>query len=103
MGRFLIFVLSCLFFVSCGTSSKVVFFQSDRQDIQLFVNEKLIGYGQGSYTTEPGEHYLHLSCREDGIEVFTKEYNLRATSATYFEVSIPQKLYYGPTGPISPR
>lgn len=58
---FLSTVCLCLGLCSCGSVSKMVYFQCDRQDIQLYVNDQLIGSGQGTYATEPGEkEFIYL-------------------------------------------
>lgn len=94
----LIFLLS-----SCGATSKIVYFQCDRQDVQLYVNDRLIGSGQATYSTEPGEERIHLSCRENGVEVYSRDYQLGKSSSLYYEVTIPKNLQFSTSGSIKPK
>lgn len=103
MKRFRCLFPLLLLATSCGTTSKSVAFQCDRQDIQLYVNDQLIGSGQGIYTTEPGEERVHLSCRENGIEVYSKDYQLGKYSSVYYEVTIPKNLQYNTSRSIKPK
>ncbi|MBQ0141894.1 MAG: hypothetical protein KBT06_03675 [Prevotellaceae bacterium] len=102
--RYLLLFCICIGFLlsSCGATSKTVYFQCDRQDVQLYINEQLIGSGQGTYSTEPGEERIHLSCRQNGKEVYSRDYQLSKSSSIYYEVSIPKNLRYGSSETIKP-
>ena len=80
----------------------MVYFQCDRQDIQLYVNDQLIGSGQGTYATEPGEKRIHLSCRENGVEDYSRDYQLGLSNSIYYDVSIPKNLQFSTSKIIKP-
>lgn len=91
--------LSFLFvflFSSCSSlTPQVLYFDSDRQDIQLYVNDEFIGEGNGSYYVQPGEREIIVSCRENGIQVLTKNIRLSSSSGNYYKLHIPQNMNFG--------
>lgn len=97
-------LLSILFFSFNSCSSiKTFAFQCDRQDIALYVNDVLIGNGNGEYTIQKGEKNLQVSCRENGIEVYSRNFPIDYLQGNYIELSIPKDMYYGSGGPKRSR
>lgn len=98
----LLYSVLFLSLTSCS-SIKTYVFQCDRQDIALYVNDVLIGNGHGEYTIQKGEKNLQVSCRENGKEVYLRNYPIDYLNGNYIELSIPKELFYGSGAPRTSR
>lgn len=99
LGKFpVLSILLLISFTSCS-SFKTYVFQCDRQDIALYVNDEHIGNGHGEYNIQKGEKILQVSCRENGVEVYTRNYPIGYLNGNYIEINIPKDMFYGSGGP----
>lgn len=93
MRKIFIGILFSSLFVSCA-SSFPVHLLCDERDVEIYVDDQHIGRGQVSYTVPKGIETIKVSCRNGGIEVYSREYYVKDKKNQLLEISIPKDYHY---------
>ena len=78
---------------SCATYNQISLLCNE-QHIDLYIDEEHVGRGLINYTLPKKHNYINVSCRENGIEVYSKRYFVRGCKNCLFEINIPINYYY---------
>lgn len=80
-------------FNSCATSTPISLLCNE-QHIEIYINEEYVGRGQISYIVPKGTEYINVSCRENGIEIYNRNYYVKGKKNQLFELNIPKDYRY---------
>lgn len=88
LGLLAMFVLIGI--TSCSSSGTLVHLMCDEQQVEIFVDDNYVGRGLVQYTVPKGNEYMRVSCREGGVEVYSREFYVKGKKNRLFELSIPK-------------
>lgn len=80
--------------ICCASCSTTVHFLCAQSEVALFVDDQFVGYGQISYVVPKGVDFVTVSCRVDGIEIYSKNYYVKHQNNRLFEVVVPDDYKY---------
>lgn len=87
---------------SCAVSVPVHFLCNE-QHIEIYVDNEYLGRGQVSYKVPKGTDYVNVSCREEGIEVYSRNFYVKGAKNQLFELNIPKNYRYSNGQHIKPQ
>ena len=99
----ILFAIGILPICSSCQSVKTIYFQCDRQDIQLYVNDEFIGSGQGYYTIPKGMTEVAVSCMEEGRVVYRRNFYVKGNKENLYELNIPKDYGYSSGNTITSK
>ena len=88
---FLATLLVVLF--SCAVTHPVTFLCED-SDVELFINDESIGSGMVSYIVPKGIKEVKVSCRKNGVEIYSRTYNIVGNKNVLYDIRIPKDYRY---------
>lgn len=87
-------IVSAFIVTSCHVQRGLVLTCQDSQ-IEIYVDEKFVGREMVEYTIPKGQMYVVVSCRDNGIEVYSKKvYADDLKRGNLVELQIPKSLKY---------
>lgn len=95
-------VLSSTFLVSCATSIPVSFLCNE-QHIEIYIDEEYVGRGLVNYVVPKGTDYIKVSCRENGVEIYERNYYVKGKKNQLFELNIPKDYRYSSGQQVKPQ
>ena len=83
----------CFILTSCNTLTQIGLL-CDEDYIEIYIDDEYVGHRLIYYTVPKHCDYINVSCRENGIEVFSKNYFVRGCKNQLFELNIPKNYQY---------
>lgn len=94
MFRFFVLAsLAICCFASCRCTASVSLL-CDEQHIELYVDDEYVGRGLVSYTVPKGQDNIRVSCRENGVEVYSRSFYVKGMKNQLIELNIPKDYRY---------
>ena len=94
MFRFFVLAsLAVCCFASCRSTASVSLL-CDEQHIELYVDDEYVGRGLVSYTVPKGQDNIRVSCRENGVEVYSRSFYVKGMKNQLIELNIPKDYRY---------
>lgn len=90
---FAILVTMMLLFSSCSSSISISLL-CDEPSVEIYVNDDYVGRGLVSYTSPKGQDEIRVSCRENGVEVYSRSFYIKGKNNQLFELTIPKDYKY---------
>lgn len=78
---------------SCSSSTSVSLLCNE-PSVEIYVNEDYVGRGLVSYTSPKGQDEIRVSCRENGIEIYSRSFYIKGKNNQLFELTIPKDYRY---------
>ena len=91
-ARHLLYVIP-LILCSCASSFPVHFLCNEKH-VEIYIDDQHIGRGQVSYTVPKGTETIRVSCRDNGIEIYSREYYVKDRKTQLIEITIPMNYRY---------
>lgn len=85
--------LSNIFLGSCATSTQISFLCNEPH-VEIYIDEEYVGRGLVNYVVSKKTSYVNVSCRENGIEIYNRNYYVKGKKNQLFELSIPKDYRY---------
>ncbi len=89
----LLLAILTLEFSSCATNTPISLL-CDEQHLEIYINEEYVGRGLINYVVPKGSNYINVSCRENGIEIYNRNYYVKGKKNQLFELNIPKDYHY---------
>lgn len=81
---------------SCSTT---VHFLCNQSDVAIYIEDQFMGYNQISYVVPKGVEYVRVSCRVDGLEIYSNTYYVKHENNRLFDIILQDNYKYS-TNPI---
>lgn len=78
---------------SCASSIPISLL-CEEQQIEIYVDNEYAGRGLVHYEVPKGNDYINVSCRENGIEVYQRNFYVKGKKNRLFELRIPKDYRY---------
>lgn len=99
--HFILFYWSICLFVSLGStilfscsSTKTIALLCQERQIEIYVDDEYQGRDLVYFTVPKGREYIEVSCRENGVEVYHRQINVKDRSGNLIELQIPKNYKY---------
>lgn len=66
----------------------------DEQQIEIYIDDEYVGRGLVNYTVPKGQDYVNVSCRDNGIEVYSRSLYIKDKKNQLIELTIPKDYRY---------
>lgn len=87
------FVIFLVFGVeSCSSSSRLIGLSCQERQIEIYVDNQYCGRDLIYYSAPRSQKYIEVSCRENGVEVYSRRINIENKDHKLIELQIP-KIY----------
>lgn len=86
-------LIASTLFISCAANIPISFLCNE-QHVEIYVDEEYIGQGLVNYIVPKGTDYIKVSCRENGIEIYNRNYYVKGKKNQLFELNIPKDYRY---------
>lgn len=93
MKQLIITVFTILCITSCATSIPINL-SCNEQHIEIYVNDEYAGRGLIQYIIPKSNSYITVSCRENGIEIYSRKFYVKGKKNHIFELTIPKDYRY---------
>lgn len=93
MKRFIFAAISIIAFCSCASSIPINLL-CDEQHVEIYVDDEYVGRGLVHYIVPKGNDYINVSCRENGIEVYSRRFYVKGRKNQLYELRIPKDYRY---------
>lgn len=80
-------------FSSCATNIPISILCNE-QHVEIYINEEYVGRGLVNYIIPKGTDYINVSCRENGFEIYNRNYYVKGKKHQLFELNIPKDYRY---------
>lgn len=87
---------------SCATNIPISLLCNE-QHIEIYIDEEYVGRGLINYIVPKGTEYINVSCRENGIEIYNRNYYVKGKKNQLFELNIPKDYRYSSGQQIKPQ
>lgn len=91
--RFYLLFASVFLLISCS-SSKVLGFYCEEQQVDIYVNDEYVGRGLVNYQVPKSMESVKVSCWQDGDEIYTRTFYVKGKKGQLFELNIPKDYRY---------
>ncbi len=88
------FLMFAFMLGSCAASSVVLTCQEPT--VEMYINEEYAGRDMVRYSAKRGNDIMRVTCKENGVEVYTRTYNIRGYKNRLIELTIPKDYRYSP-------
>ena len=102
MKRLMLAVLGAVLFCSCASSIPISLL-CDEQQIEIYIDGEYVGRGMVRYDVPKGIDYINVSCRNAGVEVYSRRLYVKGLKNRLFELTIPKDYRYSSGQQIKPR
>ena len=89
----LIILIMCLLAGGCS-SQKILAFYCQESQIEIYADGKYLGRDLVRYTVPKGRDYVEVSCRNGGVEVYSRRYYVKGGNNSLIEIQIPRNYKY---------
>lgn len=89
---FLISIL-CFTLFACSAVSTISLL-CDEQQVELFVDDEYVGRGVVQLTVPRDKENIRVSCRENGVEIYSRTFYIKGKKNQLFELAIPKDYRY---------
>lgn len=79
--------------ISCASSTPINL-MCDEQQIEIYIDDEYVGRGLVNYTVPKGQDYVNVSCRDNGIEVYSRSLYIKDKKNQLIELTIPKDYRY---------
>lgn len=79
---------------SCGTPTKTIALSCQERQIEIYVDNEYLGRDLVYYTVPKGREYIEVSCRDNGVEVYSRRYYVSGKEGKLIELQIPKNYKY---------
>ena len=93
MKRIIFAAISIIAFCSCASSIPINLL-CDEQHVEIYVDDEYVGRGLVHYIVPRGNDYINVSCRENGIEVYSRRFYIKGRKNQLYELRIPKDYRY---------
>ena len=100
--KFIGLFITITIFISCATSIPISLLCNE-QHIEIYVDEEYVGRGQVNYIVPKGTDYIKVSCRENGVEIYNRNYYVKGKKNQLFELNIPKDYRYSSGQQVKPQ
>ena len=100
--KFIGLFITITIFISCATSIPISLLCNE-QHIEIYVNDEYAGRGLIHYIVPKGDDYINVSCRENGIEIYSRTFYVKGKKNQLFELAIPKDYRYSSGQQIKPQ
>ena len=100
--KFIGLFITITIFISCATSIPISLLCNE-QHIEIYVDEEYVGRGQVNYIVTKGTDYIKVSCRENGVEIYNRNYYVKGKKNQLFELNIPKDYRYSSGQQVKPH
>ena len=100
--KFIGLFITITIFISCATSIPISLLCNE-QHIEIYVDEEYVGRGQVNYIGPKGTDYIKVSCRENGVEIYNRNYYVKGKKNQLFELNIPKDYRYSSGQQVKPQ
>lgn len=69
-------------------------FLCENHQTEIYVNDKFVGTGHVNYTAPDGIENVVVSCKENGEEVYRRDFNIKNYRGKLIELNIPRNYRY---------
>lgn len=85
----------CLFvLISCGSTETSVSFLCNNHELEIYVDNNYVGQGLVSYTAPKGVQEVEVTCKKNGLPVYSKNYYIKGHNRQLFDLKVPNNVYY---------
>lgn len=81
------------FLCACATMTSI-HLSCNEQHVEIYVDDEYVGRGLVNYTVPKGKDYIQVSCRENGIEIYSRKLYVKGSKNGLFELTIPKDYRY---------
>lgn len=85
---------AAIVFLSSCSSSIPISLLCNEQHIEIYVDDEYLGRGLVQYIVPKGNEYINVSCRENGIELYSRKFYVKGKKNHLFELNIPKNYRY---------
>lgn len=78
---------------SCASSIPVTLL-CEEQQIEIYIDGEYAGRGLVHYIVPKGNEYINVSCRESGIEIYSRNFYVKGKKNYLYELKIPEDYRY---------
>lgn len=78
---------------SCVTSTPISLLCNE-QHIEIYVDGEYVGQGLVNYVVPKGTEHITVSCKENGIDIYSRNYHVKGKKNQLFELNIPKDYRY---------
>lgn len=89
-----IYIISLCFIISACASSTPIILSCNEQHIEIYADGYYLGRGYVNYVVPKGQNSVEISCRENGIEIYSRKFNVKGMKNYLFELNIPKDYKY---------
>lgn len=82
--------------LSCSSSTTVSPLCDERQ-VEMYVDDEYVGRGLVQVTVPRDKERIKVSCRENGLEIYSRTYYIKGKDKQLIELSIPKDYRYSST------
>lgn len=79
--------------LSCSSSTTVSLLCDERQ-VEMYVDDEYAGRGLVQVTVPRNKERIKVSCRENGLEIYSRTYYIKGKDKQLIELSIPKDYRY---------
>lgn len=102
MKQIIFAAIAAISFCSCASSIPINL-SCDEQHIKIYVDGEYVGRGLVHYIVPKGNDYINVSCRENGIEIYSRNFYVKGKKNQLYELSIPKDYRYSSGQPIKSK
>lgn len=88
-----LYLLAVIFMTSCASSFPIHLLCAERH-VEIYVNDEYVGREQATYIVPKGTEYITVSCRVDGMEVYSRNLYVKGSKNELLELTIPKNYNY---------
>lgn len=93
MKHFVLAVITIIAFCACASSIPINLL-CDEQHVEIYVDGEYIGRGLVHHIVPKGNDYINVSCRENGIEIYSRRFYVKGGKNQLYELRIPKDYRY---------
>lgn len=95
-----LFLILCL--CSCASTTPINFLCNE-EHIEIYVDDEYVGRGLVHYIVPKNQDYVNVSCRQEGLEVYSRNFYVKGKKNQLLELNIPQDYRYSDDKVIKAR
>lgn len=66
----------------------------NEQYVEIYIDDEYVGRGLIQYIVPKGKEYIQVSCRENGVEIYSRKLYVKDCGGVLFELNIPKDYRY---------
>lgn len=93
MRQFVFAAIITVSLSSCASSIPVTLL-CEEQHVEIYVDGEYAGRGLVHHTVPKENEYINVSCRENGIEIYSRKFYVKGKKNYLYELKIPEDYRY---------